>query len=109
MDEKTEQVCINACFKTRKSALKTYELSKTVFQFITVLTSDKCQSRSNGFILWWPQIQSKDGHKSVEDDLQSGQHSTSKTNKNIVKVRNLVCSHYRLTIREIADELKLSF
>ena len=45
----------------------------------------------------------------IRDSPRSGRPSTSKTNENIVKVRDLVRSIHRLTIREMANELNLSF
>ena len=67
---------------------------------------DKCLSRSNVFI-WFNR--SNNGRESVEDDPLPGRPSTSKTDENIVKVRDLVCSDRRLTIREMSHELNLSF
>ncbi|KAJ4427722.1 hypothetical protein ANN_25374 [Periplaneta americana] len=99
MDKKTKQVCIKFCFKTGKSASETYELLKTAF-------GDKCLSRSNVFI-WFNRL--KYVRKSDEDDPQSGRPSTSKTNENIVKVRDSMRSDCRFTIREMVDELNLSF
>lgn len=97
MDEKTERVCVKFCFKTGKSASETYELLQTAF-------GDKCLT--NVFI-WFNRF--KDGRELVEDDLWSSRPSTSKTNENIVKVHDLVCSDRRLTISEMANELNLSF
>ena len=87
------------CFKTGKTASETYELLKTAF-------GDKCLSRSNVFIRL---NRFKNGRESVEDEPRSGRPSTSKTDDNVVKVRNLVRSDRRLTIREMSDELNLSF
>ena len=87
------------CFETGKTASETYELLKTAF-------GDKCLNRSNVFV--WFNI-FKNGHKSVEDDPQPGWTSTSNTDENIVKVRDLVRSDRRLTIREMSNELNLSF
>lgn len=100
MDEKSEQrACVKFCFKTGKTASETYELLKTAF-------GDKCLSRSNVFI-WFNRF--KNGRESVEDEPRSGRPSTSKTDDNVVKVRDLVRSDRRLTIREMSDELNLSF
>lgn len=100
MDEKSEQrTCVKFCFKTGKTASETYELLKTAF-------GDKCLSRSNVFI-WFNRF--KNGRESVEDEPRSGRPSTSKTDDNVVKVRDLVRSDRRLTIREMSDELNLSF
>ena len=47
----------------------------------------------------------KSGHEEVEDDPRSGRPSTTKTDKNIVRVKQMVRSDRRLTIRMIADNL----
>ena len=100
MEKTSEQrASVKFCFKTRKTASETYELSKTAF-------GDKCLSLSNVF-LWFNRF--KNGRKSVEDDPRSSQPSTSKTDENIVKVRDLVRSDCRLTIRGMSHELNLSF
>ena len=46
---------------------------------------------------------------SVEDDPRPSRPATSKSGENIVKVRDLVRSDRRLTIREMSHELNLSF
>ena len=45
----------------------------------------------------------------MKDDPRPGRPSTSKTDENFVKVRDPVRSDRRLTIREMSDELNLSF
>ena len=39
----------------------------------------------------------------VEDDPRSGRPTTSRTNKNVERVREKVCSDCRLTVRMIAE------
>ena len=100
MDETSEdRACEKFCFKTGKTALETYELLKTAF-------GDKCLCRSNVFI-WFNRF--KNGRESVEDDSSPRRPSTSKTDENIVKVRDVVRSDRRLTIREMSHELNSSF
>ncbi|XP_018307965.1 uncharacterized protein [Mycetomoellerius zeteki] len=48
----------------------------------------------------------RSGRESVEDDERSGRSSTSKTDENINKVREMLINNSKLTIRELAD-LKL--
>ena len=50
----------------------------------------------------------KSGREEVEDDPRSGRPSTTKTDKNIVRVKQTVRSDRRLTIRMIADNLDLN-
>ena len=50
----------------------------------------------------------KSGLEEVEDDPSSGRPSITKTDKNIVRVMQMVRSDRRLTIRMIADNLDLN-
>ena len=44
----------------------------------------------------------------MEDDLKTGQPSTTRTDENITRVKQLVRSDRRLTVRMISDELSLN-
>ena len=46
--------------------------------------------------------------RDVEDDRRSGRWSTSKTEENIERVRQKVCSDRRLIVRMIANELSMN-
>ncbi|GFW37334.1 protein GVQW3 [Trichonephila clavipes] len=49
-----------------------------------------------------------EGRESIEDEPRSGRPSVSKTTENVVRVRDLVRSDRRLTIRMIGEELNLN-
>jgi len=49
------------------------------------------------------------GCESVEDEERSGRPSTSKTQENVERVSEMIRSNRRLTIREISEDLKISF
>ncbi|GFV46752.1 HTH_48 domain-containing protein [Trichonephila clavipes] len=49
-----------------------------------------------------------EGRESIEDEPRSGRPSVSKTAANVVRVRDLVRSDRRLTIRMIGEELNLN-
>jgi hypothetical protein len=49
-----------------------------------------------------------DGRESVADESRSGRPCTSKTYENVIKVRALVRSDRRLTVRIIGSELNLN-
>ena len=49
-----------------------------------------------------------DGREGVEDEPLSGTACTSKTEENVTKVRDLVRSDRRLTVRMIGGELNLN-
>ena len=90
--QKTEWVCV-------KSVTDIYYLLITEF-------GDKYLSWSNVFI-WFNKF--FNGRELVNNDLRSGRPPTSMSIENIAKIRYLVCSDHRLTIREIVDELHSSF
>ena len=50
----------------------------------------------------------KEGREEVEDDHTSGRPSTSRTDKNVERVRQKVRSDRRLTVTMIADELGMN-
>ncbi|GFW22225.1 protein GVQW3 [Trichonephila clavipes] len=49
-----------------------------------------------------------EGRESIEDEPRSGRPSVSKTAGNVVRVRDLVRSDRRLTVRMIGEELNLN-
>ena len=51
----------------------------------------------------------KSGNESVEDEQRSGRPSTSKTDENVQKVAKLVRSDRRMTVRELTEELNISY
>ena len=50
----------------------------------------------------------KEGREEVEDNHRSGRPSTSRTDKNVERVRQKVRSDRRLTVSMIADELGMN-
>ena len=48
------------------------------------------------------------GREEMEDYLKTGRPSTTRTDENITRVKQLVRSDYRLTVGMISDELSLS-
>ena len=55
---------------------------------------------------WWKRF--KEGRTLVDDDPRSGRPSTSKTDDNVAKVREVIRSNRRLTVREVAEEVSIS-
>ena len=49
------------------------------------------------------------GCESVEDKERLGRPSTSKTQENVERVSKMIRSNRRLTIREIAEDLNISY
>ncbi|GFW47180.1 protein GVQW3 [Trichonephila clavipes] len=94
MCENTDQrICIKFCFKLGKTGTETYEMMKTAF-------GDEAMRRAR-FIEWFWRF--KEGRQSV-----TGRPSTSHNEDKIAKVKAVVRSDRRLTVREIAKECPLS-
>ena len=55
---------------------------------------------------WYKRFQ--DGREDVEDDERHGRPSTSATDKNVKKVKEMVENDSRITIREVADDIGIS-
>ncbi|GFV47544.1 uncharacterized protein TNCV_2731431 [Trichonephila clavipes] len=66
------------------------------------LKRDSVLSRAQVF-RWFKAF--SEGKESIEDEPCSGRPSVSKTAENVVRVRDLVRSHRRLTFRTIGEEL----
>ncbi|XP_025155020.1 putative uncharacterized protein FLJ37770 [Harpegnathos saltator] len=45
----------------------------------------------------------------IEDDARSGRPSTSTSDKNVKKVKEIVPANRRITIREVAEEIGISY
>ena len=55
---------------------------------------------------WYKRFQ--DGREDVEDDERPGRHSTSTTDENVKKVKEMVMNDRRIRIREVADDFGIS-
>lgn len=100
MNEKEEQrVCVKFCVKLGKMFTET-------FQMLQVAFGDECLSRSRCHE-WYKRF--KEGRTSCEDDSRSGRPSTSTDDDHVARLNRLVRSNRRLTIREMAEELNISF
>jgi len=87
------------CFKLQKSAKETYEMLKLVYRdaAVTMKTVYK----------WFERF--CNGCESVEDEESSGRPSTSETQDNVERVSEMIRSNRRLTIREISEDLNISY
>jgi len=97
--QKFEQCCaIKFCVKLGESATLTYEKLKRAY-------GEHSLSRVQVF-RWHKSF--LEGREQVEDEPRAGRLSTSKTEDNVERVRLLVRSHRRLTLRMISSELNLN-
>jgi hypothetical protein len=81
-----------------KSVTETFEMLKIAF-------GEETMCRTQMYELW---KRFKEGRTSVDDDPHSGRPSTSKTDDNVAKVREVIRSNCRLTVREVAEEVSIS-
>ena len=89
---------IKFCFKLGKTATETHEMLVQVYGQDAV--SRKCVYD------WFARLRA--GKELMEDEPRSGRPSTSRTPKNIERVRVLLAKDWRLTLRLIAEEVRIS-
>ena len=94
-----EQCCtIKFCVKLKEEATETYEKLNQAYGEHAVSRAQVFRGHK-AFL---------DGCESVEDEPHSGRTCTSKMDENVTKVRALVRSDRRLTVRLIGSELNLN-
>ncbi|GBL97478.1 Putative uncharacterized protein FLJ37770 [Araneus ventricosus] len=93
-----QRVNIKFCFKLGKTVTETHEMLVKVYGVETV--SKKCVFE------WFKRF--RDGKEDVEDEPRSGRPPTSTTPDNIERVRRMLADDRRLSLRMIAEELKIS-
>ncbi|GBN20695.1 Putative uncharacterized protein FLJ37770 [Araneus ventricosus] len=91
-------VNIKFCFKLGKTATETHEMLVKVYDVDAV--SKKC------IFEWFKRF--RDGKENVKDEPRSGRPPTSTTPDNIERVRRMSADDQRLSLRMIAEELKIS-
>ena len=97
--QKFEQCCANKfCVKLGESATVTYEKLKRAYGEHSLSTAQ---------VFGWHKY-FLEGREQVEDEPRAGRTSTAKTEDNVERVRSLVWSDRRLTLRMICSELNLN-
>ncbi|XP_071649994.1 protein GVQW3-like [Temnothorax longispinosus] len=94
-----QRVCIKFCVKNGLNGARTLEMLKKCFGNDTLEKTVVYQ--------WHERFRS--GRKSVKDDKRSGRPSTSKTDENVDKVKEIVVKNRKLTIRELAEDLNIAY
>ena len=94
-----QRVCIKFCVKNGFNGAKTLEMLGNCFG------SDVLKKTT--VYEWHERFRS--GRESVEDNERSGRPSTSKTDENINKVREMLANNRKLTIRELAEDLNIAY
>lgn len=93
-----QRYAIKFCVRLNKTATDTLTMIQEAFK-------EDAMSRAMVFV-WHKRF--KDGRQHVEDDDRSGRPSTSRTDDNVTRVRDLLNTDRRLSTRLVADELGLS-
>ena len=75
------------------------------FEMLKIALGEEAMCRTQTYERW---KRFKEGRTSVDDDPRSGRPSTSKTDDNVAKVREVIRSNRRLTVREVAEEVSIS-
>ena len=73
---------------------------------LTVAFGESTMSRTQ-VQLWYNRF--KEGREDVNDDARPGRPSTSTTDENIEAVKKMILDNRRITIREVADDVGISF
>ena len=92
-------ICIEFCVKN--------EIVKCnkVCKILTKVYGESTMSKTRVYE-WYKRFQ--DGRADVEDDERPGRPSTSTTDENAEKVKEMVMNDRRITIREIANDVGIS-
>jgi hypothetical protein len=96
---KEQRFCIKFCQKLGKTATETYEMLQQAFR-------ETALSQSKTFE-WYSRF--KNGRTSIDGDPHTGWPSMARTNETVARVNAVIHGNRRFTMREIADELNLSF
>lgn len=94
-----QRVCIKFCVKLGKTASEAYGLLKQAY-------GEDALGQTTCFE-WFKRF--KNGRTSTDDDERAGRPSTSVSARNIEEVKQKIMQNRRLTIREISEEMGISF
>ncbi|KOC62943.1 Putative uncharacterized protein FLJ37770, partial [Habropoda laboriosa] len=92
-----QRYAVKFCVRLGKTATETYTMIKDAF-------GNNSMGRSS--IFEWHKL-FKEGREQVENDHRSGRPSTSRSDQNVRKVKEILDTDRRLTIRLIAEELEV--
>ncbi|GFV53818.1 protein GVQW3 [Trichonephila clavipes] len=98
MSDNEQRCAIKLCFRLGHNATETFAKFQQAY-------GDSVLSRAQVF-RWFKAF--SEVRESIEDAPRSGRPSVSKTAENVVRVRNLVRSDCRLTVKMIGEELNLN-
>lgn len=100
MDKLVEQrVCLKFCVTNEISCADSLKMLQKTYQ-------DSCMSKTQVYE-WYKAF--KNGREEIVDLLRSGRPSTCTTDENINKIKTLLLQNRRMSVRELAHELDISF
>ena len=94
-----QRICIKFCYKNGIQCSNVLEMLKVAF-------GDSAMSRARVFE-WYNRF--KNGREDVEDDKRPGRPSTSVTDDTVEKVKKMIMNDHRITIREVAEDVGISY
>ena len=99
MVEGQQHVCIDFCFCLGKTGVETYKMLQAAFR-------ESCL-RWSKTLDWYSCF--KSGRRSFEDNPRLGRPSTFHTEETMERVREIFRADQHLTIREVAEEVRIAF
>ena len=93
-----QQINLKFLVKLRKTPTECFKLLKEVY----------CEDVTSRMQIFKWHKRFEKGCEEVENDPKTGQPSTTRTDENITRVKQLVQSDCRLTVQMISDELSLN-
>lgn len=94
-----QRTCVKFCVKIGKTCTETVDLLRQAF-------GEQALSQAAVY-RWFTRFQA--GQESVEDDSRSGRPLCSTTNEKIEQCRQIILKDRRVTVREIAQEVGISY
>lgn len=94
-----QRTCIKFCLRNEYSCADTLKMLRKAF-------GDQTMAQKNVY-KWYNEF--KAGRERVEDEPRSGRPSTSTDEGHVQKIKDLVLENRRLTIRDLADSVGISF
>ncbi|CAK9827766.1 Mariner Mos1 transposase [Anthophora retusa] len=94
-----QRVCLKFCFSNKISCAEALKM-------LAVAYGDSTISKTQAYE-WYKKL--KDGRTVVDDLPRSGRPSTSVTDENVEKVKEIVHENRRVSIREIVADIRVSF
>ena len=91
-------MCVKFCFKLGKTFVDIFELLKHAY-------GEECKSRTQCYE-WFKRF--KEGRTSVSEDSRPGRLSTSRDNRYVMRVCEVIHENRRLTVWKVTEEVGIS-